>query len=109
MKTLKFDRSLVELIKNGEKRTTWRLFDEKNITTRDSLTLESGGRVFAKAEVTSVVEKRFKELDDNDWEGHEKFNSDTEMYERYTYYYNQTVNEDIIVKIIKFEILEFVD
>lgn len=52
------------------------------------------------------MEKSFKKLDEKDLEGHEKFNSKEEMYATYTTYYKQTVDENTIVKIIKFELIE---
>ena len=61
--------------------------------------------MFAKAKITNVVEKKFKDLDEKDMERHEKFVSKEEMYETYSTYYNRTVDENTLVKIIKFEIL----
>ena len=105
MKTLKFRKELSELILTGEKNTTWRLFDDKNLSIGDVLsflvweTLEE----FAKVKITSVKETTFGELTDEDWNGHEKFSSNEEMYKTYSKYYNRQVASDSPVKIIKFE------
>lgn len=39
MKTLKFESKLCDLIIQGEKITTWRLFDDKNLTEGDEFEL----------------------------------------------------------------------
>ncbi|MFW6286118.1 MAG: ASCH domain-containing protein [Nanoarchaeota archaeon] len=105
MKTLKFRKTLSKLILSGEKNTTWRLFDDKNLSVGDNVsflvweTLEE----FAKVKITFVKETTFGELSDEDWDGHEKFLSDEEMYNTYSKYYNRQVTKDSPVKIIKFE------
>lgn len=60
---------------------------------------------FTKAKITNVIEKKFKDLDEKDIEGHEKFASKEEMYATYSTYYNKTVDENTLVKIIKFELI----
>lgn len=108
MKTLKFRKNLSELILKNEKTTTWRIFDDKDIQKGDTMEflVWETKEPFAVAKITDVVEKSFKELDEKDLDGHEKFNSKEEMYETYTTYYNKTVDENTIVKIIKFELIE---
>ena len=108
MKTLKFRKNLSELILKNEKTTTWRIFDDKDIQIDgiiEFLVWETKEQ-FAVARIIDVVEKSFKELDEKDLDGHEKFNSKEEMYATYTTYYNKTVDENTIVKIIKFELIE---
>lgn len=108
MKKLKFRKNLSELILKNEKTTTWRIFDDKDIQTGDTMEflVWETKEPFAVAKITDVVEKSFKELDEKDLDGHEKFNSKEEMYATYTTYYNKTVDENTIVKIIKFELIE---
>lgn len=108
MKTLKFKKNLSELILNNEKTTTWRIFDDKDIQTGDIMEflVSETKETFAVARIIDVIEKKFKELDKNDLDGHEKFNSNEEMYSTYTTYYNQTVDENTVVKVIKFELIE---
>jgi hypothetical protein len=105
-KKLKFRENLSKLILKGEKTTTWRLFDDKDLTVGDKLSLVvwETKEEFAKAVITSVNEVTFKELTEEDWVGHEKFENDEEMYKTYSGYYNQDVNENTLVKIIKFEL-----
>lgn len=73
MKRIKFATNLVEPILNGIKTSTWRLWDDKDLQTGDIVefvnaeTLET----FAKAELTRVIEKPFKDLTDEEKQGHE--------------------------------------
>ena len=60
---------------------------------------------FAKAKIINVVEKKFKDLDEKDMEGHESLNQKEEMYATYSNYYNKTIDENTLVKIIKFELI----
>lgn len=105
MKTLKFKKTLSQLILSGEKNTTWRLFDDKDLSAWDSVSfvISETGEEFRKACIVSVRETTFGELSDEDWEGHEKFASDIEMYETYSGYYHRLVTPESPVKIIKFE------
>jgi hypothetical protein len=103
-KTLKFRKYLSELILRGEKDSTWRLFDDKDLREGDAVSflIWETGEEFAKAIVLDVKETTFGKLTDEDWEGHEKFSSDEEMYATYTTYYGRQVTKDSPVKIIKF-------
>jgi hypothetical protein len=106
MKTLKFRDSLSKLILQGEKNTTWRLFDDKNLSVGDvvSFLVSETKEEFAKAKLTEVKEITFGKLTDKDWDGNEKFSSDEEMYKTYLKYYNRQVDKESLVKIIKFEL-----
>jgi len=107
MKTIKFREKLSRLILNGEKSTTWRLFDDKDISEGDELSLVvwETGEEFTKAKVVFVKENKFKDLTEDDWQGHEKYSSDEEMYKEFSLYYKQTVDENTVVKIIRFELV----
>lgn len=106
-KYLRFRSHLVPLVLSGEKTATWRLFDDKDLSIGDVVDfLEYGtNRRFAVAKITKISEKKFGELDDTDWEGHEKFNSSDEMYATFSLYYNQPVEPDSVVKMIEFELV----
>lgn len=103
-KTLKFKSHLCEQILSGKKTSTWRLFDDKDLQIGDELdflnkeTLEKIGT----AKITDLYIKTLSTLTDDDWQGHEKFVSDEEMYTTYRQYYGDAVNEDSEVKIISF-------
>lgn len=104
MKTLKFFAPLVDLILSGEKRTTWRLFDDKDLSVGDDLLFinKETGEEFGTAKILSVVQKRLADLNDSDYEGHEKFENPEKMYESYKGYYSGDIGPDTLVKIIKF-------
>ena len=106
MKTLKFRKSLADNILEGKKTSTWRLFDDKNLSKGDivSFLIWETKDEFAKAKLIDVKETALGELTDKDWEGHEKFSSDEEMYQTYSKYYNRPVDEKSPVKIIKFDL-----
>jgi hypothetical protein len=108
MKTVKFRDYLVPLVLSGEKNSTWRLFDDKNLSAGDEIDLKEFGKEqsFGRAKITRVIEKPFKDLSEEDRQGHETFSSDKEMYERYSGYYNTEVGPDSVVKIIWFELLK---
>ena len=104
MKTLKFAPNLVAQILGGEKTSTWRLYDDKDLQKHDQLlflnkaTLEE----FGTATITSLYTKTLGTLTNDDWEGHERFKSEEEMYATYRSYYGDSVNEYTEVKILSF-------
>jgi hypothetical protein len=98
----------VPLVLSGEKNSTWRLFDDKELSVGDEIELQEFGKdtSFATAKITKVITKPFAGLTDTDKEGHETFNNDEEMRATYSSYYNTKVEADTVVKIIWFELLE---
>lgn len=107
MKTIKFRDYLVPLVLSGKKISTWRLFDDKDLSAGDVVELQVfvTKEVFAKARIERVVVKPFKMLNTQDKAGHESFASDLEMYKTYSEYYQVKVDGDTPVKIIWFELL----
>lgn len=107
MKTLKFKEKLSKLILSGEKTSTWRLFDDKDLQVGDEVnflvkeTLEE----FAKAKLLEVIEIKFGNLTEADFGGHEKYSSSEEMYQTFSEFYQRPVDANSPVKIIKFELL----
>jgi len=107
MKYLRFAEPLPRLVLGGEKDTTWRINDNKNIMASDQLSLiDNDGQEFAKAKVLWIKETIFKNLTNEDLEGHEKFSSEEGMYQTYSRYYNMKVEPKTKVKIIKFILLQ---
>ena len=108
MKTLKFAPNLVDIILEGEKTATWRLFDDKDLQVEDEISFinkETGER-FGVAKIASISIKTLGELDDGDFERHEPFSSEEEMYKTYqSYYPNEDVNEDTELKIVNFNFI----
>lgn len=107
MKTLKFRPHLAERILAGNKTMTHRLFDDKDLTVGDRLFLvdKETSQEFAKAEIIEVRTKELGQLNDDDYFGHEKFDSEEQMYETYRKYYGDRVTPQTEVKIIKFKLI----
>lgn len=108
MKTLKFAPHLVEQILSGEKTSTWRLFDDKDLQESDELIFinKETGEQFGTATITSLKTKALGSLADDDWVGHERYASDEEMYASYRKYYGDKVDENSEVKILTFDFTE---
>jgi hypothetical protein len=106
-KKLNFSKNLVLLILNGEKRSTWRLWDDKDLKAEDIVDFfEFGSSTsFVKAKLTKVIEKPMGTLKARDRSGHEIYKDDSEMYQTYTGYYKRAVGPETIVKICWFEVL----
>jgi hypothetical protein len=104
MKTIKFSKELVPLVMSGEKTSTWRLFDDKDLKVGDELEFvnKDTGEVFGHANILSISEKKLGEIVVADYDGHEKFESKEEMIETYKRYYGEDVSGNTVVKIIKF-------
>jgi hypothetical protein len=105
VKQLKFATPLISLILSGEKTSTWRLFDDKDLRPGDMFEILEQGtlRSFGLAEITSVTEKPLGELNEEDKKGHEKFANDEEMYATYKNYYQQEVTPQTMIKLIFFK------
>lgn len=92
---------------SGEKDVTWRIFDDKDLTIDDELVLinRDTKEEFANAKIISLREKKLKDIDDADLDGHEKFESNEKMIETYKGYYGNKVTGESLIKIIKFVLL----
>lgn len=107
MKSLKFKSELIQPILNGTKTRTWRLFDDKDLKEGDIFQVidYSTREECGQAVITGIKEKKLGEIDNEDFEGHEKYKNQDEMIQRNKKYYGDKVNLDTIVKMIKFRLL----
>ena len=105
-KVIKFRNYLAQLVLAGEKDLTWRLFDDKNLSEGDDVDLVNwnSGEKFAEGILTKVWQRRMGELQESDFDGHEKFSNEEEMYKTYRVYYGDKVGSDTVVKIIRFRL-----
>ena len=105
MKTIKFRPYLIDKILSGEKKSTWRLFDDKDLKKGDEVIFLNWEtkEPFGTATITSVKTKTLGSLTDADWVGHEKFSSEKEMYATYRKYYGDKVDKNSEVKILTFD------
>jgi hypothetical protein len=106
MKIVKFRSNLIKQIISREKTSTWRLFDDKNLSVDDKINIQEWEtkKDFGTAIITQVKEKKLKDLQDSDFEGHEKYESEEKMYEAFRKYYGDKVTPETIVKIIEFKL-----
>jgi hypothetical protein len=105
-KTIKFRDNLINPILIGEKNVTCRLFDDKNLSAGDEINLVNWntGEKFGEAIITDVWEKKMGEIEEKDFDGHEKFSSKEEMFNTFRQYYGDRININTMVKIIRFEL-----
>lgn len=108
MKQMRFRKTLADMILNGTKTLTWRFFDDKDIRVGDEVEMRvwETDQPFANVRVIKVWTKKLGDLDEQDWEGHEKFSSMSEMYETYSRYYNRPIGPKDTAKIIRFELIK---
>lgn len=110
MKSLKLDHELAELVRAGKKRSTWRLFDDKDLSVNDEVRLidkvdpdrPETWRVIGTARINMVIQKRLGDIEGADYDGHEPFVSKQDMLKTFQKYYGIDVNFDTVVKIIRF-------
>lgn len=106
MKTLKFRPQLADMILRGEKTTTFRLFDDKNLQEGDELELVNWetGEVFGHAVVTEAYDKQLGQLTADDFQGHEKYKDEQEMYSTFREFYGDRVNPETSVRVVRFNL-----
>ena len=106
MKRIHFAPNLIPLILSGEKTSTWRLWDDKDLTTGNIVEFGNSDtrEVFARAKLTKVIEKPFNKLTDKEKVGHEKYSSEDELFKQFEKYYRKPVNRNTVFKIIWFEL-----
>ncbi len=110
MKSLKLDHHLAQLVIAGKKTTTWRLFDDKDLSVNDDVKLidkvdplrPETWKVIGIAHINTVIQKRLGDIDSLDYDGHEQFSSTHELLKTYQSYYGPDVNFDTPIKIIRF-------
>jgi ribonuclease HI len=111
MKTLKFDHELAKLILSGEKTSTWRLYDDKDLSVDDEIKFidkvntddAASWQVIGQGKVVEVIEKKLGNVTDEDMKGHEAFSSRDQMLNTYKNYYGERVTFDTPVKIVFFK------
>jgi ribonuclease HI len=111
MKKLKLDHALAQQVLTGEKTSTWRLFDDKDLSVNDTVELidkvnpdkPQSWQVIGTARITRVIEKRFGDIASSDIDGHEMYSSPDHMLTTYQGYYGPNVTLETLVKIIHFD------
>jgi ribonuclease HI len=110
MKKLKLDHTLAELVLKGEKTTTWRLFDDKDLSVNDQLLLidkinpkdPKTWKTIGTATIDKIVQKRLGDITEADMEGQERFASKEEVLTTFQRYYGSDVTWHTPVKMVHF-------
>ena len=110
MKTIKLDHSLALKVLCGEKRSTWRVFDDKQLSVGDDILLidkvdpedESTWRSIGCGVIDIVTEKRIRDITELDYEAPEEYTSHQEIVDTFKQYYGDSVTTNTPVKIIHF-------
>lgn len=111
MKTLKFDHKFAQEIAEGSKTSTWRLYDDKDLSVNDHIKIidkldpndPTSWAVIGESIVKEIVEKKLGDVTDKDMAGHEVYGNHEEMLETYRQRYGNRVGLDDPVKMIYFE------
>lgn len=108
MKTLKFQSHLVPLILSGEKKTTRRLLDDKDLKVGDKVSFmnKETGEEFACAILTAIREKKLRDLSEDDFWDYEKWQGKESLLEHYQGFYGDKVGWGDVMKIISFSLIE---
>jgi ribonuclease HI len=110
MKTLKLDHASAEMIRSGNKTSTWRIYDDKDIRVNDELELvdkvkpsdPSTWESIGVARVNMIVEKRLGEVAKGDFAGNQGYDSRAEMLKAFQKHYGPQVTFETPVKMIHF-------
>lgn len=114
MKALKFDHKFAGPIRDGNKTTTWRMFDDKDIAVNDVVDLidkvdpakPQTWQSVGKARVDSVIEKRLGDMTAEDMQQDDEFTSAEDMLVRFRKHYGAHVDMRTPIKVIQFTVLE---
>lgn len=112
MKKLKLDHELATLVLNGEKWSTWRLFDDKDLSVNDEVELidkvqpddPETWRPIGVATINRIIEKRLGDIEEADMDVSEGFTSKEDMLRMYQRYYGPNVTFGTPVKMVHFDL-----
>ena len=102
-KTIKFAPHLVASLRDGSKTTTWRLFDDKDLSVGDEVSFvnKESLETVGTARIVSVCTKPLADVTHEELAEHGYADSDA-MYENLFLYYGDRVTPDTEIKMITF-------
>lgn len=111
MKTLKFDHEQAQLIERGSKISTWRLYDDKDLSVNDDVRIidkqnpkdPKTWTIIGTAKVTEIVQKRLEDITEQHLKADHAYSTKKEMINTYRQYYGDRVTGATPVKIIYFD------
>ncbi len=109
MKSLKLEHELAELVRSGQKTSTWRLFDDKDLSVNDEVRLidkvdptrPETWRVIGIANINRVVEKRLGDVTSEEMLEHNYASAD-EMLAAFRGYYGDDITAATSIKTLHF-------
>jgi ribonuclease HI len=110
MKHLKLDHDLAGQVLAGTKTSTWRLYDDKDLSVNDDVELidkvdptnPETWKPIGFAHIDAVIQKRLGDVDEADYEGHSGYASRQAMLDEFRKHYGPQVDLSTAVKIIRF-------
>lgn len=107
---MKLDHELAQAVIRGDKTSTWRLFDDKDLSVNDEVRLidkvdpehPETWRVIGTGMIHRVIQKRLGDTTAEDTERHHPYASTDEMLAEYRQFYGNDVTSATTVKIIHF-------
>jgi len=107
-KQLKFESRLVPLVLSEQKTSTWRAFDDKNLSVGDAIELVDRGTraIFARATITSVELKKIREITKGDQDAQGSYRTTEGIVADFKKHYGDRVDADTELKLIEFKLNE---
>lgn len=110
MKQLKFSHKAAQLINSGDKRSTFRMFDDKDISVNDEIEIidkvdpnrPSTWRPICIVKVNSVIQKRLSNIDSDDLTKYDIYPTFDKLLHAMKIYYGNRFNAESTIKIISF-------
>jgi ribonuclease HI len=111
MKKLKLDHEIAKLVLNGQQWSTWRLFDDKDLSVNDSVEFidkvqpdkPETWKPIGVAVINKIIEKRLGDIQETDVAGQEHFSSPDAMLRTFQRYYGPNVTLATPVKMVDFD------
>jgi len=101
LKKLTFAPPYPLILLTGEKTKTFRVTRGERYQVGDELSMVFlDGKEFAQATVSDNYQRQFKTLTPEDWQGHERFSSDKEMYDIYSNWEGFRVGPETNLRVI---------
>jgi ribonuclease HI len=111
MKKLKFDHGLAEQVLGGERHSTWRMYDDKDLTVNDQVVIvdkvttdkPQTWRVIGIGRINRIIEKRLGDITDSDYDPAETPEPAEQRLRTFRATYGDSVTWDTPVKIVSFD------
>lgn len=110
MKSMKLDHHLAQQVVTGEKTSTWRVNDDKDLHVNDRVELidkldpanPATWTSIGIATIVTILEKQLGAVSQDDMDGNDKYTSTEQILTEFRGYYGPQVSAETPVKIIRF-------